>query len=154
MSCHLERSRECRFGPPPHSVIPPALSVAEGIGVRNPSWVLIAALLLGAFTSAFAQKEPPPKPLDLNTATVEQLETLPGVGPVIAKAIVDFREKSGPFRRVEDLLAIRGITERRLNELRPLITVRPEKNSTPPSSGATLRPTVAQPFSAVRGNPC
>jgi competence ComEA-like helix-hairpin-helix protein len=97
--------------------------------------------LVAGMACAFAQKQPPPKPLDLNTATVEQLAALPGVGPVIAQAMVDFRTKSGPFRRVEDLLAIRGISERRLAQLRPYVTVQPEKNTVPPaSSGAILRP--------------
>jgi len=50
---------------------------------------------------------------------------LPGIGPTTAKAIVRFREKSGPFRRVEDLLAIRGITKRKLEKLRPYLTVVP-----------------------------
>ena len=72
-----------------------------------------------------AEKKPPAKPLNLNTATVEQLEQLPGVGPRTAQEIVKFREKSGPFRRVEDLLAIRGITKRRLEKLRPYVTVTP-----------------------------
>ena len=72
-----------------------------------------------------AGKQPPAKPLDLNAATVEQLEQLPGVGPVTAKAIVRFRTKSGPFRRVEDLLAIRGVTKRKLEKLRPYVTVVP-----------------------------
>jgi competence ComEA-like helix-hairpin-helix protein len=72
-----------------------------------------------------AEKQPPAKPLDLNTATVEQLEQLPGIGPVTAKAIVRFRTKTGPFRRVEDLLAIRGITKRKLEKLRPYVSVAP-----------------------------
>jgi competence ComEA-like helix-hairpin-helix protein len=90
---------------------------------------LVVALLAFAVTCAPAQKKPPAKPLDLNTATVEQLTQLPGVGPVTAQAIVDFRKKSGPFRRVEDLLAIRGITDRRLKQLRPYVTVQPAKKA-------------------------
>ena len=70
-----------------------------------------------------AKKQPPAKPVDLNTATAEQLEQLPGVGPGTAKAIVRFREKSGPFQRIEDLLAIRGITKKRLEILRPYVFV-------------------------------
>lgn len=72
---------------------------------------------------AWAKKKPPSAPLDLNTATAEQLQQLPGVGPAAAQAIVNFRAKSGPFRRVEDLLAIRGISQRKLDELRPYVTV-------------------------------
>lgn len=87
-------------------------------------------LVLLAISSAFhlgvaaqTKKHPPARPLDLNTATIEQLEQLPGIGPTTAKAIVRFREKSGPFHRVEDLLAIRGITKKRLEKLRPFVIV-------------------------------
>ena len=82
-----------------------------------------------AFLPALAQtkKEPPAEPLDLNAATVEELQKLPGIGPTTAKAIVRFREKSGPFGRVEDLLAVRGITKDRLKKLRPYVTVKPVK---------------------------
>jgi len=96
---------------------------------RRVPLLFAAALLVGALTSSLAQKKPPPAPLDLNSATLEQLTALPGVGPVTAKAIVDFRTKSGPFRRVEELLAIRGITERRLAQLRPYVTIQPVKNT-------------------------
>jgi competence protein ComEA len=70
-----------------------------------------------------AKKHPPSKPVDLNTATVQEFEQLPGIGATTAKAIVEFRAKSGRFRRVEDLLAVRGISENKLNKLRPYITV-------------------------------
>jgi competence protein ComEA len=75
--------------------------------------------------AARAQKQPPAKPLDLNTATLEQLEQLPGIGPTTAKAIIDFREKGGPFKRVEDLRAIHGISKARLEKIRPYVTVNP-----------------------------
>ncbi len=89
--------------------------------------LLLLVVCLFAFLTATGQskKQPPAKPLDLNTSTVEQLQQLPGIGPTTAKAIVRFREKSGPFRRVEDLLVIRGITKAKLEKLRPYITVSP-----------------------------
>lgn len=61
--------------------------------------------------------------MNLNTASAEELDTLPEVGPRLAKAIIAFREKSGPFRRVEDLLAVPGISKRRLEKLRPFVYV-------------------------------
>src|ERR1700716_985049 len=70
-----------------------------------------------------AQKRPPAKPIDLNAATIKELEELPGVGPVTAQRIIEARQKSGRFRRVEDLLAIRGISTKRLEILRPYVTV-------------------------------
>jgi competence ComEA-like helix-hairpin-helix protein len=88
------------------------------------SFAFLLFVLLVA-SRGICDKQPPAKPLDLNTATVEQLEQLPGVGPRTAQEIVKFREKSGPFRRVEDLLAIRGITKHRLEKLRPYVTVTP-----------------------------
>ena len=65
--------------------------------------------------------------LNLNTATIQQLDGLPGIGPALARRIVEFREKKGGFRRVEELLAVPGISERRWQELRKLVTVEGEK---------------------------
>lgn len=61
--------------------------------------------------------------LDVNAATVEELQELTGIGPVLAQAIVDYRAEHGPFRSVDELLAVSGIGETRLNEIRDEITV-------------------------------
>ncbi len=63
------------------------------------------------------------EPLNLNTATQAELETLPGVGPSIAGAIVAERDARGGFRSPRDLLDVRGIGESRLAQLEPLVTV-------------------------------
>jgi competence protein ComEA len=63
-------------------------------------------------------------PLDLNTATLEQLDELPGVGPSTAKAIVDERTRRGRFASVDDLLAVRGIGPAKLDAIRDLVTIR------------------------------
>jgi competence protein ComEA len=65
----------------------------------------------------------PGTPLDLNTATVEQLQELPGVGPVLARRIVDHRTQHGGFRGVEQLREVSGIGERRFAELKDLVRV-------------------------------
>jgi len=62
-------------------------------------------------------------PLDLNTATQQQLEELPGVGPVLARSIISERERRGGFRRVEDLRSVRGIGDQRFSDLKALVTV-------------------------------
>ena len=62
--------------------------------------------------------------LNLNTATFEQLDALPGIGPVLAGRIIEFQEKRGGFRRIEELLAIPGISERKWQELRKLVEVK------------------------------
>jgi len=61
--------------------------------------------------------------LHLNTATVEQLERLPGVGPVVAKRIVDFREKKGGFKRIEELLAVPGVSEKKWKAIREYLVL-------------------------------
>lgn len=60
--------------------------------------------------------------INLNTATQEQLESLPGIGPTYAKEIIRTREQS-PFRAIEDVMQVRGIGEKRLEAIRPLITI-------------------------------
>jgi competence protein ComEA len=95
-----------------------------------------ALAILLAFTSLTAQKKPPARPIDLNVANIKELEQLPGVGAVTAQRIIDARQKSGKFHRVEDLLAIRGISTKRLEILRPYVTVSnpqpiPQKSSPP-----------------------
>lgn len=62
--------------------------------------------------------------IDLNTATAADLETLPGVGPVLAARILDYRAAYGPFRAVEELLNVSGIGEKKLEAIRSLVTVR------------------------------
>ncbi|GGM53360.1 DNA-binding protein [Longimycelium tulufanense] len=61
--------------------------------------------------------------INLNTASVQQLDELPGVGPVTAQRIVDRRTRNGPFRNVEQLREVEGIGETRLARLRELVTV-------------------------------
>jgi competence protein ComEA len=63
----------------------------------------------------------PTGPVQLSTATLEQLDTLPGVGPVTAQKILDFREKHGAFSSVDELDAVPGIGPKRLEQLRELV---------------------------------
>lgn len=60
-------------------------------------------------------------PVDVNTASADELQRLPRVGPVLADRIVEFRRERGPFRLAEDLLAVPGIGPATLERLRPLI---------------------------------
>jgi competence protein ComEA len=60
----------------------------------------------------------------LNTATAQELETLPNIGPSRAKAIIEYREKNGPFARVDDLTNVSGIGTGILESLRDLVEVR------------------------------
>ena len=61
--------------------------------------------------------------ININTASREELERLPGIGEGLAARIVEHRERHGAFRRVEHLIIVRGISERRFAELRAFVTV-------------------------------
>lgn len=72
--------------------------------------------------------------LNLNTATAAQLESLPGIGKSTAERIIEYRQKSGGFKKVEELMNVRGIGEKNFLALKPLITVsvpRTERASQP-----------------------
>lgn len=77
--------------------------------------------------------------VDLTRAGVAELDALPGIGPVLAARIVAHRERQGPFRAPEDLLAVPGIGPRLLERLRPFLTVGgggPVRSATPPAGRA------------------
>src|SRR5205814_10498390 len=65
----------------------------------------------------------PQAKVNINTATLDQLESLPGIGPALGQRIVDYRTQHGPFHSVQDLLNVSGIGDKRLADLKPLITV-------------------------------
>ena len=68
--------------------------------------------------------EPEPQgPVDVNTADAAALQTLPGIGPALAERIIAYRTEHGPFRRVEDLLEVKGIGEATLEKFRQEVTV-------------------------------
>ena len=66
---------------------------------------------------------PPTSLININTATVEQLDTLPGIGPVTAQSIVTYRQQHGPFQHIEDIMNVPGIGPVTFNKIQKLITV-------------------------------
>lgn len=93
---------------------------------KHLKWVLALSCLLLINSGVFAAKSSEGNDQDLiniNTATSEELVGIPGVGKVLAKRIIDFREKNGPFQKVEDLMKIRGIGEKNFKKMRDSITV-------------------------------
>jgi competence protein ComEA len=66
----------------------------------------------------------PQFPINLNTATSEQLEAIPGIGPVLAQRIIEYRQTHGRFQSVDELLEVRGIGAKRLENMRPYVVVK------------------------------
>ena len=100
---------------------------------------LILCLLFGP--CVFAKKKPPAKPVNINTATSEELQLVPGIGPATADKILQMRKSYGAFKSVDDLLAIRGLGPKRLEKMRKYLTVGkpvPAKPTTPPAKSAPL----------------
>lgn len=96
-------------------------------------WAAVAAFALLAPPAAAQESDrPAPKaaaaaPLNLNTATAAQLEALPGVGARTAALIIEYRQKNGGFKKIEELMNVRGVGEKSFLRLKPLITVTPPK---------------------------
>ncbi len=61
--------------------------------------------------------------VNVNTATASQLQLLPRIGPAMAERIIEFRETNGPFNKVDELLAVRGIGSKMLELMRPYIVI-------------------------------
>lgn len=86
--------------------------------------VMLAVTQIGLYAQTPAPaKSPNAAVVNLNAASVEQLDALPGIGKAMATRIVEYRQKNGPFKKVEDLMNIRGIGEKNFLKLKPLITV-------------------------------
>ena len=109
-----------------------------GLGIRlyqetfpsTPSFDYTASDSTFAALSSAGPAKPEPEaaaepagPLDLNMATKHQLFALPGIGEVMAERIIRHREDHGPFKSIEDLRSIKGISKRLLEKLKPLVAV-------------------------------
>jgi len=86
-------------------------------------YFLLRFFFIGLFIFIFSNLSFSQKKLDINKATFEELESLPGIGPKIAKEIVEYRERFGPFKSLEDLLKVKGIGPKRLEILKKYLKV-------------------------------
>jgi competence protein ComEA len=87
---------------------------------------LLALLMMISAPGASAAErsgEPQDTIVNVNTAGVEELMSLPGIGNAYARRVIEYREKYGPFKKVEDLLNVRGIGDTTLEKIRKRVTV-------------------------------
>jgi len=95
---------------------------------------------------SLAKKKPPASPINLNTATSEQLQEVPGIGPTTADKILQMRKSYGAFKSVDDLLAVRGIGPKRLDKMRKYLVVgkSPTVKSAVPAKNPAVAPAAAK----------
>jgi competence ComEA-like helix-hairpin-helix protein len=105
---------------------------------------LLACLLLAPGTPA-ATKKPPSQPINLNAASSEQLQQVPGIGPATADKILQMRKSYGPFKSVDDLLAIRGIGKKHLDKMRKYLIAGIRRHRRNPAPRASLRGHLQRP---------
>jgi len=108
--------------------------------MRGVSFGLAAAVIVLTLGVAHAAQQPsgPSRPapaaanlVNLNSATTTQLESLPGIGARTAQRIIEHRQKTGGFKKIEELMNVRGVGEKSFLKLKPLITVGPATQPTP-----------------------
>ena len=103
--------------------------------------IAFAALIAVQVQPAAGSQAKPGKPaaakpavnstININTATVADLETLPGIGAKTAARIVEYRQKNGPFKKVEELMNVSGVGEKSFLKLKPQLVVAPVKTERP-----------------------
>jgi comEA protein len=123
---------------------------------RSIAFAIPLAFCLLVSSAVLAKKKPPAAPVNLNTATSEQLQEVPGIGPATAEKILQMRKSYGAFKSVNDLLAVRGIGPKRLEKMRKYLVVgkAPEsKAATPAKKPAADSATAKKPPPAAKPAP-
>ena len=112
-----------------------------GAAISNPAPFLVSfvGLILAASLDA-GRKKPPAKPVNLNTATSEELQPVPGIGPATADKILQVRKSYGAFKSVDDLLAIRGLGPKWLEKMRKYLIVGKPAAAKPTTPSAKSTP--------------
>ena len=113
------------FELPAGSRVQDAVEAAGGLKRRQPAGVNLARVLVDGeqiFIGTQSTDAPNSK-LNINRATAAQLEALPGVGPVLAESIIDYRDSHGGFRRIEELDSVSGIGPSMMRKLKDSVTV-------------------------------
>jgi len=111
-----------------------------GAAISNPAPLLVSFVgLIFAASLDAGRKKPPAKPVNLNTATSEELQPVPGIGPATADKILQMRKSYGTFKSVDDLLATRGLGPKQLEKMRKYLIVgkRAAAKPTTPSAKST-----------------
>jgi comEA protein len=102
-------------------------AIAILVATLIPSSSLFADQAAKGRSAAAKTRATAASPVNLNSASITQLQTLPGIGASAAQRIVDYRQKNGSFKKIEELMNVKGIGEKSFLKLKPLITVSADK---------------------------
>ena len=114
------RHTTCTFR---NKAVAAVLTLIGTIATGAPLCLAAARSAAPAAKSAVEEADSKPEPINVNTADVDTLTELPGVGHAIAQRIVEYRKEHGPFKSVDELLNVRGIGDRSLARMRDRVTV-------------------------------
>jgi competence protein ComEA len=84
---------------------------------------LVLSLAFAPLAAAQNTKPQTTEKVNLNTATIDQLQTLPGIGPAMAKKVLEYRTKVGKFTKIEEILNVKGIGEKRFQQMKDRLVV-------------------------------
>ncbi|MDR1943769.1 MAG: helix-hairpin-helix domain-containing protein [Synergistaceae bacterium] len=111
-----------------HIIVPervPEGSGSSGVAENASAAAIQKPRQSDSMASKSAQKNAPEKPglININTAGASELQNLPGIGPKLSQAIIDYREENGRFGKTSDLIKVRGIGQKRFDAIKDLVTV-------------------------------
>ena len=85
--------------------------------------IILAGLMALLLPHQALAVDPPEEKININTASATELQKLPRIGEKVAQRIIDFRKKHGKFKKIEELMKVKGIGEKMFNNLKDLITI-------------------------------
>jgi comEA protein len=102
----------------------------KNVMVKGMVFNVIVLFAIGFFLAAQTQAaNAPEEKININTASISELQKLPQIGEVVAQRIIDYREKHGKFEKIEEIMKIKGIGEKTFLKLKELITVGSESTT-------------------------
>jgi competence protein ComEA len=99
--------------------------IMKGLRIKGVVFSVMVGFLLFCFLGLHAQSAPKAsgKKININTASVGELQKIPRIGPKVAQRIIEFRKEHGKFKRIEEIMKVKGIGERTFERIKDFITV-------------------------------
>jgi comEA protein len=125
---NLQKLKPCLGLGSPEAIAPPDWEAARTIGKPESGNHLEGQAVRLPGSKGDIQPKAPGRVIDPNRSSQEDLETLPGIGPVLAQRIIDYRRAHGPFKKIADLRKVSGIGPKKLEKIKPYLTINEPAN--------------------------